>query len=107
MSGSFRTKFTCYSGFQTQQRIYAFSNDQEHPHDQRLLESVINRETSVVGGKNPTMSLLVVVCWAQNPLITNNHHLRKKFWLLLHIELKFRVSTLCTVNSGPPSKIIP
>ena len=65
MSGSFRTKFTCYSGFQTQQRIYAFSNDQEHPHDQRLLESVINRETSVVGGKNPTqvgtMSLLVVV----------------------------------------------
>ena len=58
MSGSFRTKFTCYSGFQTQQqRIYAFSNDQEHPHDQRLLESVINRETSVVGGKN----LLVVV----------------------------------------------
>ena len=57
MSGSFRTKFTCYSGFQTQQRIYAFSNDQEHPHDQSLLESVINRETSVVGGKN----LLVVV----------------------------------------------
>ena len=57
MSGSFRTKFTCYSGFQTQQRIYAFSNDQEHPHDQRLLESVINRETSVVGGKN----LLVVM----------------------------------------------
>ena len=42
---------------QQQQRIYAFSNDQEHPHDQRLLESVINRETSVVGGKN----LLVVV----------------------------------------------
>ena len=43
--------------FKQQQRIYAFSNDQEHPHDQRLLESVINRETSVVGGKN----LLVVV----------------------------------------------
>ena len=43
--------------FKQQQRIYAFSNDREHPHDQRLLESVINRETSVVGGKN----LLVVV----------------------------------------------
>ena len=43
--------------FKQQQRIYAFSNDQEHPHDQRLLECVINRETSVVGGKN----LLVVM----------------------------------------------
>ena len=56
MSGSFRTKFTCYIA-DFKRRIYAFSNDQEHPHDQRLLESVINRETSVVGGKN----LLVVV----------------------------------------------
>ena len=58
MSGSFRTKFTmCYIIADFKRRIYAFSNDQEHPHDQRLLESVINRETSVVGGKN----LLVVV----------------------------------------------
>ena len=65
MSGSFRTKFTCYSGFQTQQRIYAFSNDQEHPHDQRLLESVINRETSVVGGKN----LLVVMLGTKSSYI--------------------------------------
>ena len=75
MSGSFRTKFTCYSGFQTQQqRIYAFSNDQEHPHDQRLLESVIKRETSVVGGKNPSLQILL---FGTNPLNKQHygHHL--------------------------------
>ena len=45
------------------QRIHAFSNDQEHPHDdQPFLESVVNRETSVVaGGKNPSFGVALVV----------------------------------------------
>ena len=53
----------------SKKRIHAFSNDQEHPHDQRLLESVIKRETSVVGGKNPSLQILL---FGTNPL--NKQH---------------------------------
>jgi len=81
MSGSFRTKFTCYIA-DFKRRIYAFSNDQEHPHDQPFRKC--HQPWNKCRWWQKSYELLSC-CWAQNPLITNNHHLREKS---RHSELK-------------------